>query len=183
MTEKNSSGFSLRSPDPVKFVLAVTYREPGLVQEALEPFSHECGKPDCNSPAFVFNHTRYYEKEMGQDLSKQFMSFENLGNREKLVELKLLALSVEQSLTQNQKRRVNLDPAYLELAKLVVASTKNFAHRIYLANGIYGDVQLQYRNGGFIPNSWTYADYRSDLMTEFLTRVRSIYQHQLYERR
>ncbi len=71
------------------------------------------------------------------------------------------------------RRRVNLDPGYLIASKLVLATTKDFAHRIYLGQGIYGEVTLNYRRGqGWQPHPWTYADYRSPLALEFFALVR-----------
>lgn len=116
---------------------------------------------------------------MGSNLSKKFVSFQPLGKIESLPERKLLTIQMEKRFSVSGKRRVNIDPAYLELAKLVVATTKNYDHRIYLGGGIYGDVQLRYRNGKFIANEWTYPDYRSPLFIDFITHVRSIYSKQL----
>jgi hypothetical protein len=67
---------------------------------------------------------------------------------------------------------VNLDPGYITAAKLVLASTKDFAHRVYVGKGIYGDVQLRFRDDAFRPVEWTYPDYRTDLAIDFFQNVR-----------
>ncbi len=77
------------------------------------------------------------------------------------------------------KRKINVDTSYLELAKLVVASTKNFAHRIYLGQGIYGDLQLRFSKNEFIPNEWTFPDYKSESSIQFFKNVRTTYFAQL----
>jgi hypothetical protein len=80
---------------------------------------------------------------------------------------------------KQNRRIVNIDPAYLELGKLIVASTKNFDHRVYLDKGIYADVQLRYHGGGFIANDWTYPDYRDQKIIDFFTQIRTSYLNEL----
>ena len=116
---------------------------------------------------------------MGPQLTKKFFSFQTLVGMEFLVERKLFTISLEKKYALNGNRRVNIDPGYLELAKVVVATTKNFDHRVYLGRGIYGDVQLRYRGGKFVSNDWTYPDYRSPIFVQFIEAVREIYSNQL----
>ncbi len=169
----------LRPPAPAKFIVAATYRDERLLTAALKGVCERYGEVEHRSSDFVFDHTRYYEKEMGTDLRKQFFSFTQTREPEELVEFKLLTMALESEFAQEGRRRVNLDPAYLELAKLVVATSKNFSHRIYIGKGVYGDVQLQFRDGRFVPNEWTYGDYRSPLVINFLETVRHTYHRQL----
>ncbi len=166
-------------PDPVKLTIAMTFRKDLVGERILAEFEREHGEVDMESACFDFEHTKYYEREMGPNLLKQFLSFKALYAREKLVEWKHLALKLEKKYAKDGKRRVNIDPTYLELPKLVVASTKNFAHRIYVGGGIFGDVQLRYQNNRFATHEWTYPDYATPLALGFFQRVRERYFQQL----
>lgn len=135
---------------------------------AVEPF----GRVRLQSPCFPFKFSDYYATEMGADLVKMFVVFENLYPIEQAVQTKLRAIEIEQQTSCAGRRTVNLDPGYLTLAKLVMTTTKNFDHRLYLGNGIFGDVQLRYRNGEFVTNPWTYPDYREAHTHSFLHEAR-----------
>ncbi|MFQ5825247.1 MAG: DUF4416 family protein [bacterium] len=169
----------LKVPQPVKFLTAVTYSHHEILIATKKALENRFDKIDLESPPFAFDHTRYYEKEMGPNLRKQFFSFAGLHERERLIELKLYSLELEKKYSRGGKRQANMDPGYLELCKLVVSSTKNFDHRIYLGQGVFGDVQLRFRKGEFITNDWTYPDYHSQTVINFLLEVRAHYYKQL----
>ncbi|NIA31425.1 MAG: DUF4416 family protein, partial [Actinobacteria bacterium] len=95
-----------------------------------------------------------------------------------IVSIKLKSNKIESFFSKDAKRSVNIDPGYIETPKLVLATTKNYGHRIYLGQGIYGDVQLYWRNGVFRTNPWTYPDYREMDTLNFLTKVRKKYLSQ-----
>jgi len=164
---------------PVKFLTAITYNNEELLRSSINELEKAQGEIDLKSASFKFNYTRYYEKEMGAGLEKQFFSFKSLGSPEQLIDRKRRALELEKKFSKGGLRQVNIDPAYLELAKLVVASTKNFAHRIYLGRGVYGDLQLRYCHGEFVENEWTYPDYKSEPILQFLEKTRNTYFNQL----
>ena len=155
------------------------YRDEPAVEACKQALSERYGPIDGESEVYDFDHSRYYEREMGSDLKKQFVSFERLQPIEGLVAFKLFCQELEARWCVERRRTVNLDPAYLELAKLVVATRKNFDHRVYLGQQVYADVQLRYRDGAFLPNPWTYADYKSAPVLRFLQRVREKYHQQL----
>jgi hypothetical protein len=124
------------------------------------------------TPIFDFSFTDYYKQEMGVDLKKCFLSFTNLVHPKLLPGIKIKTNAIEAEWSIKGKRRVNLDPGYVTGAKVVLATTKDFAHRVYLADGIYGDVQLQYKHQCFNTYHWTYPDYQTDLVLTFFERVR-----------
>ena len=171
-----------REPDPVKFILAVTSCPGDFVTKALQKCQKEFGEIDARSPVFEFQHTSYYEREMGSGLQKRFCSFHDLHQPTALVDRKLFTLELEREFSVKSRRKINLDPAYMELAKLVVASSKNFSHRIHLGKGVYGDLQLRYKDNKFLGHEWTYPDYEAPLATSFFTQVREIYLNQSRER-
>ncbi|MFQ5751617.1 MAG: DUF4416 family protein [bacterium] len=168
-----------RESEPVKYITAITFNNTEVLKLTIAALENQYSRVDVKSPPFKFDHTQYYKKEMGSQLMKQFFSFVNLDKKENLVHWKLFALELENQYAIAGKRQVNIDPAYLELAKLVVSSSKNFDHRIYLGQGIYGDVQLRYRNRQFVTNDWTYPDYCSAIVINFVKKVRNIYFQQL----
>ncbi|MBN2029386.1 DUF4416 family protein [bacterium] len=133
------------------------------------------GPVDDQTPVFDFVFTDYYEQEMGVDLKKMFLSFVKCIHPGDLAKIKIRTNQIEALWSVNNRRSINLDPGYLTGAKLVLASTKDFAHRIYLSDGIYGDVQLQYRHNQFFTSHWTYPDYQTDLALSFFHRVRKKY--------
>ena len=169
------------SPIPVKPVCAVTFSPDfpldGILRE-IEPLT---GESDLKSPVFDFNFTEYYSDEMGNGLKKAYVSFDKLMDPGQLPPLKIRTHELEGVWTRDGRRRVNLDPGYVTGAKLVLASTKDFAHRIFLGGGIYGDVQLQYRHGKWHPEAWTFPDYRTETALLFFETVRGLFN--LQERR
>jgi len=128
------------------------------------------------SDAFDFRETNYYDTTMGVGLRKQFFAFERLIDPAQLVELKLQANDWEAEYAalakHDEQRPLNLDPGYITLAKLVLASTKDHAHRIYLGHGIYAEITLKFRDGAWQASDWTYPDYRRPDFQEFFSRCR-----------
>lgn len=148
----------------------------------LEAFCEELipilGEIDLSSTPFKFSFTEYYTEEMGKNLKKCFFSFTKLINPGMLSTIKIATNQIEAGYSYKKKRQVNIDPGYITGAKLVVASTKDFAHRIYLDHGIYGDVQLRYLGRHFKSSPWTYPDYQTDDVLRFFEKVRSQYLKQ-----
>ncbi len=104
-----------------------------------------------------------------------FGNGKKLINQDELPEIKLTTNRLEQSFSQNGRRRVNIDPGYLLYERFVLASGKNFSHRIYIGGGIYADLTLIYQRGGFEKLPWTYPDYADQPMLAFLAQVRNKY--------
>jgi len=138
--------------------------------------SHEAvarlwGTPIFCSEEFYFNHTEYYTPEMGAGLLKYFAAFTGTGDPGHLPDYKLKAIDEENRLANEGKRVINIDPGYLAVEKIVMASTKNFTHRIYLGKGIYGDLQLMRKDGIYAPMPWTYADYIRQEAQDFFNKL------------
>jgi len=166
---------AIRMPALVCPILALTYQQREQADQALERFREKAGEVILSSEPFAFTHTQYYEPEMGSALTKIFYAFADRIDPTDLIGLKLYSNQIEGHLSLHGRRRVNLDPGYLEAAKLILATTKNFSHRIYLGQGIYGDVQLYWRDGRFHCNPWTYPDYQDAATLALFTRVRENY--------
>lgn len=147
-----------------------------LFLEAEEMLSRHFGKTDFASNIIPFRHTSYYENEMGKNLLRKFISFEKLIDAGSLAEIKILTGSIEKKLSNaSGSRRVNIDPGYLTAAKLVLATTKNYGHRIYIGNGIYAEVTLHFRDVSFKPWDWTYPDYRMEEYIDIFNEIRKVY--------
>jgi len=165
----------LRLARDVKLFVAVTFNNEQLYENIKSILTAHFGEVDTLSAIYEFIYTQYYAKEMGVNLQKQILGFEKLIRPESLPDIKLLTNEIEYQFSLENKRQVNLDPGYLSAAKVVLATTKNFDHRIYLGKGIYGDVHLRYRGNKFIMNEWTYPDYRDMIVIEFFARLRKKY--------
>jgi hypothetical protein len=159
--------------DPVKLVVGLLSADRKLLEQALSALAEGFGTVSVKSPEIPFSFTDYYEKEMGPNLIRLWVGFHGLIESEQLSDFKHTTCSLEKRfLGPNNKRRVNLDPGMLSLHNLVLASTKGFAHRIYLRDGIYADLALIFQTGKFQPLAWTYPDYKTPVCHEFLMRCR-----------
>jgi hypothetical protein len=162
-----------------KLIIGAFSAEPLLFEEAKKILVDKFGPIDLTSPIWDFKQTDYYAEEMGPDLKRIFFSFERLIEFEWLPEIKTFTNELEQNyLKENgggrSGRRLNLDPGYLTPAKLVLATTKDYSHRLYLGAGIFGEVTLHYKDGAYQSWEWTYPDYRTEEYREFFKRVRDI---------
>jgi len=169
-------------PSPVKLVIGAITSSEGILIEAKVGLEKKFGPLDFQSPLMPFNYTKYYEKEMGTNLLRQFLSFQRLINPRKLAAIKLYTNRLEKHLSRvrnSPSRTINLDPGYISAAKLVLATCKDYAHRIYLDKGVYGEVTLHFRNGAFLPWPWTFPDYRSKGYIQSFNTIREIYLRQL----
>jgi hypothetical protein len=159
--------------DPVKLVVGLLSSDRALLAQAESALAEGFGTVSAKSQELPFTFTDYYEKEMGPNLIRQWVAFHDLVEAEQIVDFKKTTGSLEKRfLGPNGKRRVNIDPGLLSLHNLVLASTKGFAHRIYLRSGIYADLALIFQSGKFQPLPWTYPDYQTPVCLEFLMRCR-----------
>jgi hypothetical protein len=143
------------------------------IPEAEAALAGAFGEIDHRSEIIPFRFSDYYLKEMGSDLSRRWVSFTRSFSQPELVRTKLKAIGLERGFAGPDGRRsVNLDPGYLTGSKLVLASTKNFSHRIYLWGGIFAEVTLVFEHGSFVPLRWTYPDYRTELAIGYFNQVR-----------
>lgn len=165
-------------PRPVLLLVAVSSRYDTALAWAREKFTAEFGELGAVSSAFDFAETDYYTTTMGTDLKKQFLVLAEPIHPGRLATIKRVTNDWETqyaaSANHTEPRPLNLDPGYLTQAKLVLASTKDHAHRIYLAEGIYAEVTLSYRAKTWHAFDWTYPDYRRADFQEFFSLCRPL---------
>ena len=164
---------------PVKLIASLLSADPPLLQEARDLLSVSFGAIDFESELLAFDHTDYYAAEFGAGLLRKIVAFERLVAPAELPAIKRQTNALEWSLAIDGRRRVNIDPGYVSLGKLVLASTKDHAHRLYLGQGVYGEVTLTYQRRRFRPWAWTYPDYASDRYCALFGEIREQYKAQL----
>ncbi|GAB6125106.1 DUF4416 family protein [Humidesulfovibrio idahonensis] len=170
-----------REPLPGKLVLSVLAAQRWW-EEGWEPLraalADRFGPVDYESEPLAFDHTAYYEEELGAPLFRRILGFERLVRLDGLKDLKLATNGLERGLAgENGARRVNLDPGLLTLERLVLASGKNFTHRVYLGGGIWADLTLIYnKRQGWVDLPWTFPDYATEDMKRRLTALRAMYK-------
>lgn len=169
----------IKKPLPVKLIVGFIFKDECLINKAISILKKRFGKTDVESEILAFNHTDYYEKEMGKGLKRKFIAFKKLIPADKLSQIKLITNAIEKKLSEDNRRLINIDPGYVDLPKLVLASTKDFRHRIYIGNNIYAETTLFYQNEGFRPWEWTYPDYKSEEYIALFNRIRENYAQQI----
>lgn len=160
-------------PPPAVLFVALLHG-PNDARECLDEMAREFGPVAELSPAYpTAGFSRYYEKEMGPGLQKRFISFERLVAMDCLVQCKHRAQALERKLQQAPgQRRFNIDPGLLTGYSVILSTSKNHAHRIYLGDGVFAEVTLIFRHRHFHPLPWTYPDYRSALAIDFFEATR-----------
>lgn len=163
----------IRKVEDVKLFSGLIAKDKETISAAEEKLEKLFGKIDIRSKILKFTFTDYYEEEMGRNLLRCWVSFEKPISPEALAEIKVKTNKIENKLTDSDKRRINIDPGYIDGAKIILASTKNFSHRIYLSKGIYGEVTSIYKGKNFHFLEWTYPDYKAEDAISFFLEARN----------
>lgn len=168
-------------PEPVKLFAGIITSLPEILAEVECDLSTFCGPSDLKAGPFPFDFTHYYDKQMGTPLFRWFLGFRDLISPAGLAAIKIRTNGLEALAAgryPQAARPVNIDPGYVEQSKIVMASTKNYFHRILLADGIYAEVTMHYEGGRWCSFPWTYPDFRSGRYDAFFTELRRIYRAQ-----
>jgi len=165
----------IRKHNPVKLIIGFIYKDEANFIRAKDKLKRKFGRIDFESESIDFNYTGYYEEEMGSNLKRRFISFRKPIPIQDLYRIKLYANRLEARFLVSKCRQINIDPGYLDLAKLVLATTKDYAHRIFLRKGIFAEITLSFRGNSFSPNDWTYPDYRSKEYIDIFNQIRNLY--------
>jgi len=165
-----------RKPTTAALVVSVIYRLEGRFDEAIQRMAATWGEPERISGPFLFNQTEYYRREMGEPLLRRFFVGRSLVARDTLPEIKVAAETIEREFTTAGCRTVNIDPGMLTRENYILATGKNFSHRVYLGNGVFADLTLLFREGEYRALPWTYPDYATDEIRGFLGEVRETFR-------
>jgi ribosomal silencing factor RsfS len=168
-----------KEPMPAKLVVSAFLKEKALITSVVEDLMEKFGAVDVMSAWMPFDWTSYYQAEMGTPLYRRMIVFKQLIEQQALSEIKQITNDIEKRYVENDKRRVNIDPGYLLLERFVLATGKNFSHRIYIGKQIYADLTLIYKKGGFQALPWTFPDYADSGMHVFLEKAREKYAFDL----
>ncbi len=172
----------IRPPKPVKLLVGMLAQRPEWFEAAERLRVADFGPIDLASDLIPFTITDYYTPEMGPGLLRKFVTHDRLILPDQIGPIKVQANELEAQLARDLAtpvpRPVNLDPGYLDGSKLVLATTKDYVHRIYLGQGIYAEITLTYQKGAFAPTPWTYQDYRTEPYLAFFVQARARYLEQ-----
>ena len=168
-----------KEADDVKLISSLFSSDKKLIDKAIDDLEEIFGSTDRISAWLSFDRTKYYAKEMGWPLHRRFISFKNLIRPEAIVETKLSTNKLEHKYICDGKRQINIDPGYISFERLILATGKNYTHRIYLSRGIYADLTLIFHGGSFRPLRWTYRDYSDPVTIDYFNNERERYKRQI----
>ena len=173
---------NVRTPLPVKLFVGVLTSMPRILPEVEKRLAELFGSVDTRSELFPFDMTHYYDEEMGSPIYRCFFSVEALFDPSKIAGAKVKTNDMESTFAElypEIRRPINLDPGYLEQSKIVLASTKNFFHRILISGGIYAEVTLHFQDGDWHDFPWTFPDYKLSRYHPYFSSLRDLYRRQL----
>lgn len=139
---------------------------------AVGRLQQEFGTIILESPVLDWPYSSFYREELGEGIKRKLILFERRIRPETIADIKLLTNGIESELSHKGKRTVNIDPGYITLSKIVLVTTKNYCHRIYLGKGIYAEVTLYFKNDTYHPTEFTYQDYKQKEYIDFFLKAR-----------
>ena len=165
-----------------KLIIGVIYHDEEVLREAMRILVDEFGEVDLVSEEFSFSgeFSTYYDDELGGEGLRRIYSFKQTVAPDRQADIKIRTNEIEASFSVDGKRKINLDPGFINHGRLMLATTKETGFRVPLKDGIYTELTLVYARGAWQKFPWTYRDYQSERVQRFITEVREIY---LAERR
>jgi Domain of unknown function (DUF4416) len=165
-------------PESAVLFTGLLYQKAANLDSARDILKRPFGDIFLETPPLPWDWSDYYAEELGSAIVRVFLFFKNPFSQERIPEIKLITNGVEDQLSAGRRRNINIDPGYLTLSKVVLASTKNYAHRIYMGRGIYAETTLVFRDGRYQPHLFTYRDYASETYREIFARAREFLKAQ-----
>ena len=168
--------------EPEKLIMGVIFCEDRILDEAMSLLIERFGECDavCEEFSFSEEFSTYYDDEIGGEGMRRIYSFKELVDPSRQADIKIRTNEIEAMLSEGGKRKINLDPGFINHGRLLLATTKETGFRIPLKDGIYTELTLFWARGGWQKLPWTYRDYQSERVQKFITKVRKSY---LAERR
>jgi hypothetical protein len=169
----------LTDQNPVKLIASIIYKDENSLSDAESFLVQTYGEQEDLEAVFPFDFTDYYEEEFGKGLKRKLVCFRKLIEPDGSGRIKLSTNLVEHELKNGEKRTVNIDPGYITEAKLILFTTKDYSHRVYLGNKIFAEVTLYFQNSSFRSWPWTYPDYASEALIGYFNKVRALYMNDI----
>jgi len=170
----------IKKPQPVLPFIGLLLSQGFKDDTILTQLTPTFGEIGIKSTELPFTHTTYYNHEMGEHITRQWCVFARCCDPSVLADMKHTTNAIEQQhLNDKGGRRVNIDPGLVTMSSIILASTKNYSHRIYLSNGIYAEVTLIYTKGMFTTLDWTYPDYKEPVAIDFFEHARTLLKEAL----
>lgn len=169
----------LNEPNRVKLFMGLIYQPNSAMEELSVKLEGKLSKIDFKSVEIPFDHSSYYEKEMGSGLKRGIITFEGLIKRTEIVEIKAFTNKLEEVFSYEGNRTINIDPGYIAQEHLILATGKGYSHRPYLGSGVYADLTLIYKGNEYRTLEWTYPDYGNEEMRTLFKSFRKHYVKQL----
>lgn len=165
-----------------KLIIGVIYHEKDTLDKAMKILTEEFGEIEAMSEEFSFSKefSTYYDDEIGGEGHRRIYSFKETVDPTRQAEIKTRTNEIEARFSVDGRRKINLDPGFINHGRLLLATTKETGFRIPLKDGIYTELTLFWARGGWQKLPWTYRDYQSETVQSFITEVRRSY---LAERR
>ena len=166
-----------------KLIIGVIYHEKEILEKALDILVCEFGEIEDVSEEFSFSEefSNYYDDEIGGEGMRRIYSFQRLVDPSLQADIKIRTNEIEAEFSIDGKRRINLDPGFINHGRLMLATTKETGFRVPLKDGIYTELTLFWARGGWQKFPWSYRDYQSERVQKFITKVRKTYLSQRKE--
>jgi len=179
--------WKLKDPNPAKLIVGILAADEQCLHAAIEALTHKFGTLGLVSDVWPFDKTDYYKDQTGEHILRQFVSIEKLIDPGKLAKFKHTTNKLEKKLAAKLAlplpRPANLDPGLIEPSKLILVTTKNYSHRIYIGKKMFAEVTLIFDKGRWRPFEYTYPDYRQQCYFDFFSKVRTRLLEQLKSKR
>ena len=167
-------------PQKVKLVISIIYQNKALCEKVVPMLETQFSPLDFKSEVYSFSSfSVYYDEEMGNNLQRIFVTFSDLVSQDALAHIKSKTDLLEREFIQKGRRTINIDPGILTLKNFVLATHKDYTHRIYLHDGVYADLTLVYTNRSFQSLPWTYPDYGSPTLIQLFNTLRENYKERV----
>jgi len=166
---------NLMRQNPAKLIASLIFKDEEVCEKAEKELKKKYGPIEAKEKVMKFDKTDYYKEEFGENLKRRLICFKDLIKREKAADIKLSTNKIENIFRIDGKRTVNIDPGYVNDAKLILMTAKDYVHRIYIGRGIFAESTLFFKDGTFNPWPWTYPDYAEDEMVSYFNEVREMY--------
>jgi hypothetical protein len=155
------------------FALMWSKEKEGFLEKAESIIQNDFGEIIEQTEEYTTEYSKYYQKEMGKNLRKKFIVINKVIKKDRLIQLKKYSQNLEKYLSISDNRTVNIDPLYLDLDQVVVATSKYRGNRIYLGEGVFAELELWYHHRSFQPFLWTYLDYKEKI--PFFNEIRKLF--------